>query len=687
MSKKSSVKDFEIMGKLGQGSFGSVYKVRRKVDSNIYVMKMIKISQLNKASQQESIGEVRILASLDNPYIVKYYDSFIETQTLHIIMEFCDKGDLSRHIKNQMGRLLPENKIWKYFIQMCLGLEYLHSQNVLHRDIKSMNVFLVREDSIRIGDLGVAKVLSNTAAFAHTMVGTPYYLSPELCEEKPYNVKSDVWALGCVLYEMCTLKHPFEGVNQGALILKIIRASFAPISSQYSEELVNVVNLCLAKDYRNRPTVSEILQRPGMKDRAFSLSIIIPSGSILSDSYIPARKAENNIYHNHRMDVIEEEKNSHFHDDNEIKQEKAMINKKERPVTGRPSSVINLADIVRPPKAPVIQKVDKAVIKELQVPLSRPTSGKLLINIDKQIQSSPKLISPIIPKQTKGDLLQNQELYKKQAKNLSPYYNALKPKLLLQPKNRLLKAVSHNQEDILEVQNLPDIPKPKKVGIKDLREKEINLRPLTQPSSDQKLSPLAAQSQRIKSNERPAQKSAAQKEPFILPKKIQPHINISYQIHDESQVNAFAISNAEISKIQNEFRHNESVEEQPSPNQSNLYEEEKIFEQTKSSLQKRLSENEKTENDLENIIAINKAENIKKIGKQNFMEIYGLLKAKVISQDEPTKEELEVIDGIIKSKVSNNYEEIQYSLFKILSLEEKLAKSQELSRKIRYDLL
>lgn len=95
---------------------------------------------------------------------------------------------------------------------MCFGLEYIHGQKILHRDIKSMNVFL-QNDEIRIGDLGVAKVLSNTAAFAHTMVGTPYYLSPELCEEKPYNIKSDVWALGCVLYEMCTLRHPFDAHN------------------------------------------------------------------------------------------------------------------------------------------------------------------------------------------------------------------------------------------------------------------------------------------------------------------------------------------------------------------------------------------------------------------------------------------------------------------------------------------
>ena len=96
---------------------------------------------------------------------------------------------------------------------MTLGLTYMHKMKILHRDIKSMNIFLCKESAIRIGDLGVAKVLSDQNNFAKTMVGTPYYLSPEMCEEKPYNEKSDIWALGCVLYELCTFKYPFEANN------------------------------------------------------------------------------------------------------------------------------------------------------------------------------------------------------------------------------------------------------------------------------------------------------------------------------------------------------------------------------------------------------------------------------------------------------------------------------------------
>lgn len=144
---------------------------------------------------------------------------------------------------------------------MCLGMDYLHTKKILHRDIKTMNIFLNKDESIRIGDLGVAKVLCESMNFAHTMVGTPYYLSPEMCEEKPYNEKSDIWALGCVIYELCTSKHPFDANSQGALILKIVRGRYSPIPGNYSTELSELVDGCLNRDYRKRPTAGGILKK------------------------------------------------------------------------------------------------------------------------------------------------------------------------------------------------------------------------------------------------------------------------------------------------------------------------------------------------------------------------------------------------------------------------------------------
>ena len=257
----SSLKDFEILNLLGKGSFGVVYKVRRKRDKNIYVLKQIDISTLNSKHRSDAINEVEILSKLDSSYIVKYFDSFLEKNSLNIVMEFCEGGDLNTFLKAAMGRPIVESKIWKFLIQMCIGMDYLHSKKILHRDIKTMNIFLNKDENIRIGDLGVAKVLCESMNFAHTMVGTPYYLSPEMCEEKPYNEKSDIWALGCVIYELCTAKHPFDANSQGALILKIVRGRYSPIPGSYSTELSELVDGCLSRDYRKRPTAGAILKK------------------------------------------------------------------------------------------------------------------------------------------------------------------------------------------------------------------------------------------------------------------------------------------------------------------------------------------------------------------------------------------------------------------------------------------
>ncbi|CAK80352.1 unnamed protein product (macronuclear) [Paramecium tetraurelia] len=267
---ESKLNEFEILNKLGEGSFGQVYKVRRKADKQTYVMKQINISKMNARMKNEALNEASILAKLDSSYIVKYYESFIDKQLLCIVMEFCEGGDLHKLLKMQMGRPLPENQVWRFFIQITLGLAFLHKNKVLHRDIKSMNIFLSK-DQVRIGDLGVAKLLNDQNNFANTMVGTPYYLSPEMCEEKPYNEKSDIWALGCVIYELCTFKHPFEANSQGALVLKIIRGRYEPIGQMYSQALAQLIDQCLQKDYRQRPDAFQLLQQSSLIQQAQNL--------------------------------------------------------------------------------------------------------------------------------------------------------------------------------------------------------------------------------------------------------------------------------------------------------------------------------------------------------------------------------------------------------------------------------
>jgi NIMA (never in mitosis gene a)-related kinase len=195
--------DFEIKSKIGSGSFGVVYKCTRKADGKNYVIKTISIAELSQKEQLEAANEVKILATMDSAVVVRYYDSFVEDKVLNIVMEYCDRGDLKNLIDKHVAakKRLREDDIWSLFLQIALGLHYIHSKRVLHRDVKTANVFLCKGSRpvAKLGDLGVARVMSTCTNFAKTIIGTPYYLSPELCEDKPYNAKRDIWALGIIL--------------------------------------------------------------------------------------------------------------------------------------------------------------------------------------------------------------------------------------------------------------------------------------------------------------------------------------------------------------------------------------------------------------------------------------------------------------------------------------------------------
>merc|ERR1719343_316731 len=233
-------------------------------------------------AREEANQEVWLLRKISSgsEFIVQYIESFLERESLHIIMEFCENGDLSGYLKPPLrlppivltngagtpepaktthGQCLEEATVWKFAIQIGLGLAWLHTNRILHRDIKSLNVFLSAQHDARLGDLGVARVLSAECNFANTLVGTPYYLSPEMCNQQPYNEKSDVWAYGNVLYEMCTFRHPFEARNQLALLAKITRGRYRPISDAYTSDLRALVDDCLQQDVACRPTTCSFL--------------------------------------------------------------------------------------------------------------------------------------------------------------------------------------------------------------------------------------------------------------------------------------------------------------------------------------------------------------------------------------------------------------------------------------------
>ena len=145
-------------------------------------------------------------------------------------------------------------------IQLLEALKYLDSRRVIHRDIKSSNVYLTVDGNLKLGDFGIAKVLSCTSDVAQTVVGTPYYMSPEVCENKPYTSKSDIWSLGCLFYEITSLTHPFTGKSFLALVMNILKESPPSISNNYSQELQTVIKLMLTKDMKIRPNATNILK-------------------------------------------------------------------------------------------------------------------------------------------------------------------------------------------------------------------------------------------------------------------------------------------------------------------------------------------------------------------------------------------------------------------------------------------
>eukprot|EP00818_Percolomonas_sp_WS_P008760 CAMPEP_0117445926 /NCGR_PEP_ID=MMETSP0759-20121206/6060_1 /TAXON_ID=63605 /ORGANISM="Percolomonas cosmopolitus, Strain WS" /LENGTH=1113 /DNA_ID=CAMNT_0005238143 /DNA_START=344 /DNA_END=3685 /DNA_ORIENTATION=- len=212
--------------------------------------------------------------------------AFGSDKHLDIVMEYCDRGNLEEYLREREGKLLSESEIMHIFVQIASALCYVHEKKILHRDLKAQNVFLSSRLEggsishmpknhskhshhnhliVKLGDFGISKILDGTQVLARTMVGTPYYLSPELVNDEPYGMKSDIWSLGCILYNLCTLKHAWEGRNLPALVLKIVSKDYEPIASHYSDELKGIVHRLLQKDPNKRPTIQELMGIPHMR--------------------------------------------------------------------------------------------------------------------------------------------------------------------------------------------------------------------------------------------------------------------------------------------------------------------------------------------------------------------------------------------------------------------------------------
>ncbi|CAM9538449.1 unnamed protein product [Scytosiphon promiscuus] len=281
------MEEYEPIKVLGEGSFGKVYLMKHSKTRDLVCTKVIKLKNIPPKEQEACKNEVELLSRMCHPNIVGYTNSFIYKNCLCIIMEYCDAGDLGDRVNEAKGQLLPESKVMTWFVQTALGLHFMHTNRVLHRDIKTQNVFILSSGRVVLGDLGISKardyrfnqprplpplstrtfLLGGTRDFASTCIGTPYYMSPEIFKNHPYNDKSDVWALGCLLYELLTLKHAFDAQSLNGLAGKIIKGKFPSVSSQYSKNLRALVNDMLATNPKKRPDIEQILRKSFVQTR------------------------------------------------------------------------------------------------------------------------------------------------------------------------------------------------------------------------------------------------------------------------------------------------------------------------------------------------------------------------------------------------------------------------------------
>ena len=326
---------FQFISKLGEGAYSTVLKVKRIKDGNIYALKKVKLLKLSSKEKTNALNEVRILASIKSNFVISYKEAFYdeEENVLGIVMEYADKGDLYQKISQNKKSLslLQENEIWRIFIQLVKGLKSLHDLKILHRDMKSANVFLFSDGSAKLGDLNVSKVAKK--GLLYTQTGTPYYASPEVWKDQPYNYKSDIWSLGCVLYEMITLKPPFRAENMEGLYNKVIKGQYSNIPSRYSDDLSEIVRLLLQVEPESRPSCKDLLNHPIIQkriqfftsfnedlteDQALLKTIVIPKNLMFLGGNLPE---PNYLRKNQRKETFENNKENNIENKNENNKE------------------------------------------------------------------------------------------------------------------------------------------------------------------------------------------------------------------------------------------------------------------------------------------------------------------------------------------------------------------------------
>ncbi|KAI0010433.1 kinase-like domain-containing protein [Xylariaceae sp. FL0662B] len=283
--------EYDVLEKIGHGSFGVIRKVRRKADGMVLCRKEISYLKMSQKEREQLHAEFQILSTLRHPNIVGYYhrEHLKQSQDLYLYMEYCGNGDLGQVIRGltQRNEYADESFVWSIFAQLVTALYRCHygmdppdvgknvlglgtiarprapssGMTILHRDLKPENVFLGEDNSVKLGDFGLSKMIQSHD-FASTYVGTPFYMSPEICAAERYTLKSDIWSLGCIMYELCAREPPFNAKSHFQLVQKIKEGKIAPLPRVYSAELMAVIKDCLKVNPDIRPDTATLLNLP-----------------------------------------------------------------------------------------------------------------------------------------------------------------------------------------------------------------------------------------------------------------------------------------------------------------------------------------------------------------------------------------------------------------------------------------
>ena len=280
---------------LGKGSFGLARLCTRKTDGKEVVIKFI--TSLSKKEQASALTEIRILGSLEHPNVIRYIESFEDQSSICIVTEYAEEGDLHLFIRSRVNnkKHITEDEAMSVSTQVCMALKYLHANKILHRDLKPANIFLSRGMVVTLGDFGVATVLKATQNMVKTFCGTIHYLSPEVCEEQPYNNKADLWAAGCCLYEMLTLRRAFEAKSVLQMGLNICAAKYEPLGENISEDVKNLVSHLLVKKPTLRYNAGKVLTHKAVINNLNSLPRYLKDNDRYRHVFgeLPNQKCEN----------------------------------------------------------------------------------------------------------------------------------------------------------------------------------------------------------------------------------------------------------------------------------------------------------------------------------------------------------------------------------------------------------